>query len=43
MRKQDIGRYTLSQLLNALCFNDPDDPHSGNIPINSLADLDDWM
>lgn len=43
MRKREIGSYTLTQLLNALDSTDPNDPHSGNIPINSLADLEDWM
>jgi hypothetical protein len=42
MRKWEIGRYTLSQLASALNYADPADPHAGNIPINSLADLDDW-
>lgn len=42
MRKWEIGRYTLTQLLNALQQpNDPDDPHAGNIPIGSLSQLDD--
>ena len=36
MRKWEIARYTLSQLLNALDFSDPDDPHSGQILIGSL-------
>lgn len=40
MRKWEIGRYTLSQLLNALDTTDPNDPHAGNVPINSLDDID---
>jgi hypothetical protein len=40
MRKWEIGRYTLTQLLNALDMSDPNDPHAGNIPINSLDDLE---
>jgi hypothetical protein len=42
-RKWEIGRYTLSQILNALDQADPDDPHAGGIPINSLDDLDDLV
>jgi hypothetical protein len=41
MRKWDVRRYTLSQILNALNDDDPDDPHAGGIPIRSLAELDD--
>lgn len=40
MRKWEIGRYTLSQLLNALAREDRSDPHAGNVPIGSLAELD---
>jgi len=40
MRKWEVGRYTLTQLLNALDYSDPNDPHRGGIPISSLADLD---
>jgi hypothetical protein len=43
MRKWEIGRYTLTQLYDALDRSDPDDPHRGNIPIDSLADLDDLI
>jgi len=41
MRKWEWGRYTLSQLLNALDRSDPTDPHAGGIPIQSLDDLHD--
>lgn len=41
MRKWEVGRYTVPQLLNALDTSDPDDPHRGGIPIGSLAELDD--
>ena len=37
LRKWEIRRYTLSQLLNAL---DQTDPHAGGTPIPSLAVLD---
>jgi hypothetical protein len=40
MRKWEIGRYTLTQLLNALQV-DSNDPHAGGIPIGSLAELED--
>lgn len=40
MRKWEIGRYTLTQLANALDRSDPSDPHRGNIPIGSLEDVD---
>lgn len=40
MRKWDVGRYTFSQIRNALDKSDPNDPHRGGIPINSLSDLD---
>jgi hypothetical protein len=40
MRKWEVGRYTLTQLVNALDRSDPNDPHAGNIPINSLDDID---
>ena len=43
MRKWDIARYTLTQLQIALDTSDPDDPHAGQIPLNSLADLDDLI
>jgi hypothetical protein len=39
MRKWDIGRYTLTQILNALDRGDPDDPHAGNVEIGSLEDI----
>jgi hypothetical protein len=41
MRKWEIGRYTLTQLLNGLDYSDPNDPHAGGIPLSSLAELDD--
>lgn len=40
MRKWEIRRYTLSQLLNALDTSDPTDPLAGTVPIRSLSDLD---
>lgn len=40
MRKWEIKRYTLSQLLSALDRSDPDDPHAGGIPIASLDEID---
>lgn len=40
MRKWEIMRYTLTQLINALDRTDPDDPHAGNIPLGSLDDID---
>ncbi len=43
MRKWETMRYTLSQLLNALDYSDPNDPHAGGVPINSLADLDEMF
>jgi hypothetical protein len=43
MRKWEASRYTLTQLLNALDFSDPSDPHAGGIPISSLAELDDMF
>jgi hypothetical protein len=43
MRKWEIGRYTLTQLHDALDRSDPDDPHRGQIPIDSLEDLDDLI
>jgi hypothetical protein len=42
MRKWGIGRYTQTQLMNALDQSDPKDPHANNIPINSIADLCDY-
>lgn len=41
MRKWEIGKYTLTQLLVLLDQSDPNDPHRGQIPISSLEDLDD--
>jgi hypothetical protein len=41
MRRWEIGRYTFSQLLNALDSTDPSDPHAGGIPLTSLSQLDD--
>jgi hypothetical protein len=43
MRRWEIGRYTLSQLLNALDRSDPDDPHAGGLPLTSLSQLDDLV
>jgi hypothetical protein len=40
MRRWEIGRYTLTQLINALDRSDPDDPHRGQTRISSLAELD---
>lgn len=40
MRKWEVRRYTLSQLLNALDTSDPNDPHRGGIPISGLGELD---
>lgn len=40
MRKWEIMRYTLTQLLNALDRGDPSDPHAGGIPLNSLDDIE---
>jgi hypothetical protein len=39
MRKWEIGRYTLSQLLNALDQSDPNDPHAGGIEVRDEADF----
>lgn len=41
MKKWEVRRYTLAQLLAMLDTSDPDDPHRGNIPISSLSELDD--
>ena len=43
MRKWEIGRYTLTQLLNALDTSDPNDPHAGGISINSIDDLEELL
>lgn len=43
MRRWEIGRYTLSQLLNALDRSDPNDPHRGQTMINSVAELDEMF
>lgn len=43
MRKWDYRRYTLTQLLNALDTTDPDDPHAGQMPIGSLAELEQML
>ena len=40
MRWWEIGKYTLSQICNALDQSDPNDPHAGNIPISSLDEID---
>jgi len=42
MRKWEWSRYTLTQLINALDRRDPSDPHSGNIPLGSLDDLEEF-
>lgn len=39
MRKWEVGRYTPTQLVNALDTSDPDDPHAGNVPVSGLGDL----
>lgn len=40
MRKWEIMRYTISQLVNALDQSDPNDPHAGGIPIGSTHEID---
>lgn len=40
MRRWEIGRCTLTYLVNALDFSDPTDPHRGGHHINSLSELD---
>lgn len=40
MRKWEIGRYTVSQLLAMLDRSDPNDPHAGQIPLNSLDEIE---
>ena len=40
MRKWEVGRYTLSQVINALDRSDPNDPHANQIPIGSLDELE---
>jgi hypothetical protein len=40
MRKWEIGRYTLTQIFNALDRSDPNDPHAGQMEIGSLDELD---
>jgi hypothetical protein len=39
MRKWEIGRYTLSQILNALSEPEKHDPHKDGKRITSLADI----
>ena len=43
MRKWEIARYTHTQLANALDRSDPNDPHAGQTPIGSLAELDEMF
>jgi hypothetical protein len=43
MRKWEIGRYTLTQLEEALSDTDPDDLSAGTIPIPSLSVLDEFL
>jgi hypothetical protein len=43
MRKWEIGRYTVRQLVNALAHTDPDDPHAGQMEIGSLAELEEMF
>jgi len=43
MRKWEWGKYTRTQLINALDRSDPGDPHAGNIPLSSLDELDDYL
>ena len=40
MRKWEIARYTLSQVLRALERTDPDDPHAGNLPISAIGEIE---
>lgn len=40
MRKWEIARYTLSQLLCALASPDESDPHAGNLPITAIGDVE---
>lgn len=41
MRKWEIGRYTLSQLLNALADDEAErDPHRGGAPISAIGDVE---
>lgn len=39
MRWWEVGRYTLTQITNALDRTDPADPHAGNVPISGMGDL----
>lgn len=39
----EVCRHTLTQIMNALDSSDPNDPHRGQIPIGSLADLDEMF
>ena len=43
MRKWEIGRYTLTQLINALDRSDPNDPHRGQTMIGSIAELEEMF
>lgn len=43
MRKWEISRYTLSQIINALDRSDPDDPHRGQVSIGSLDELEEMF
>ncbi len=40
MRKWELARYTLTQLLNALDAADPADPHAGGVEVPCLSVLD---
>lgn len=39
MRKWEVAKYTLSQILNALSEPKKHDPHEGGRRINSLTDI----
>ena len=39
----EVCRHTLTQIMNALDPSDPNDPHRGQIPIGSLAELDEMF
>lgn len=43
MRKWEIGRYTITQIVNALDTSDRSDPHAGQMPLGSLADLEEMF
>jgi hypothetical protein len=40
MRKWEIARYTLSQLLNALADDEARDPHRGGAPIAAIGEVE---